>query len=152
MAEALKRSDPTGVIAAGMLGVGTGTLLPHRVEKKALSFTGTANGGCLSWQNPENQEILATVLVRVTTAGTGTAGIDLGVGGNGTASSDNILDAARVDTVDFVRNPDDDKGTNGRAWRLMDEKDGTNDYLVAKANDLDTTAAGFVYIMYIPVL
>ena len=149
--EAIARTDPTAEIVTRLIGSGTGTLLPLRVEKKALSFTGTANAGLIAWQNPEVQKIMATVLVYVKTAGTGTAGVDIGGAGNGTGSSDNLLDAARVDTAGLVRNLGDDKGTNGRGFRLVDEKDGTNDWIVGKANDLDATAAADAYIIYIPV-
>ena len=153
MAEAIKRSDPTAVIADLLLGKGTGALLPIRVEKKALVFgSGTGNGTLLSWQNPENVKIMATVLFYVSVAGTGTAGVDIGVGGNATASSDNLLDAALVNTVDLVRGSGSaDLGSNGRFWRFMDAKDGSSDYIVGKANDVDATAAGDAYIVYIPV-
>ena len=154
MVEKLTRADPSGVIADGMLSKdASNTLLPIRVVKKALSWAlGTGNGSLFNWQNPEDVEVLATVLIRVSTAGTGTAGVDIGVAANATASSDNLLDGALVNTVDYVKGIGSlDLGTNGRAFFLMDEKGGANDYIVGKAVDVDATAAGQAYIIYIPV-
>ena len=153
MGEAFKREDPSGVIADLLLSKdASNTLLPIRVVKKALVFSlGTGAGSLLSWQNPEDVEILATVLMRVSIAGTGTAGVDIGMAANATASSDNLLDAALVNTVDLVRGFGTSGGTNALVWQLLDEKGGANDYIVGKANDVDATAAGQAYIIYIPV-
>ena len=76
MAEAFARGDPTGWIARQFIGAGTATHLPIRIDKVAGVHSGTANGGYLNWQNPEDVGILATVIAHVTTAGTGTAGVD----------------------------------------------------------------------------
>ena len=150
MAEAIKRSDPSGWIARQQIGAGTATHLPVRCDMVALTFNSTANGSLIQWQNPENVAVLATVIIHTTVAGTGTAGVDIGVGTvNG--SSDNLLDAARVDTLDFVRAGSADLGTNGRQWRRMSAKGGTADYITGKANDIDATAGANAYITYIPV-
>ncbi len=154
MTEAIKRTDPSAEIIDRFLSRdGSNTLLPSfRVVKKALSFATTSNGSLLSWQNPENVAIMATVLVHVTTAGTGTAGVDIGTDTAGTGSSDNLLDVARVDTVGLVRGVGSaDLGSNGHAFQLVAEKGGTSDYIVGKANDADATAAGDAYILYIPI-
>ena len=154
MGEAITRQDPSSVIADKLLSKdASNTLLPIRAVRKALTWAnGTGNGSLINWQNPEDVEVLASVLIRITTAGTGTAGVDIGVGGNATASNDNLLDGALVNTLDFVKGVGSlDLGTNGRVFILMDEKGGTNDYIVGKANDVDASAAGIAYIIYIPV-
>lgn len=151
MGEAFTRSDPSGFIAKMLVGNGTGTALPVRIEKRAASFVGTANGSLVQWQNPLDVEVLVTALVHVTTAGTGTAGFDIGVG-TLAGSSDNLIDAGRVDTVQTVRGMGSaDMGTNGRMWRRMTAKGGTLDYITGKMTEVDATAAANVYIIYIPV-
>lgn len=150
MAEAIKRGDPTGFIAKQLIGAGSDTHLPIRIDKKACSHTGTANGSLISWQNPEDVEVLVTVLLHVQTAGTGTAGVDIGVGTLG-GSSDNIIDAGRIDTVERVLDGSEDGGTNGRLWQRMTEKGGTLDYITGKATEVDGTAASNAYIIYIPI-
>lgn len=150
MAEAIVRGDPTGWIARQFIGAGTSTHLPVRVDTKALSFTGTAAGSLLSWQNPENVAILATTVLDITTAGTGTAGCDVGVGTLG-GSADNLLDAGRVDTVAVISPLGTGGGTNGKPWRKVAAKGSANDYIVGKMTEVDATAAGSGYILYIPV-
>lgn len=150
MAEAVKRTDPTGWIARQMLGAGTGAQLMVRVEKKALVFSlGSGNGSCINWANPENVPILAAIVVDVTTAGTGTAGIDIGVG-TSAGSSDNLLDAGRVDTVAVVSPFGTGGGSNGKPWRRLTAAGGTLSNITGKANDVDATAVANAYIIYIP--
>ena len=151
MAETFARTDPTPEIVRKLASPETGTLLPVRVVKKALSFTGTANGSLVSWQNPNDVAVIAAIAVDVSTAGTGTAGVDIGVGTLG-GSGDNLLDAGRVDTVAVVSPFGTGAGANGRPWRKLTAKGGTLDYITGKANDLDATAAGAAYIIYIPLV
>lgn len=149
--QAVTRGDPTGVIVEKMLGEGSGTLIPGViVEKVALSFTGTANGSLISWQNQLPVGVLATAMLNITTAGTGTAGCDVGVGTLG-GSSDNILDAGRVDTANAVSAFGTGGGTNGKPWRIMTAKGGTLDYITGKMTEVDATAAGAGYILYVPI-
>src|SRR3990167_2534911 len=128
MGEKFARTDPTGFIAKQLVSAGGGTSVPVTTQVKSLTFGGTANGSLLSWQNPYDVVGIATVMFVVTTAGTGTAGVDIGVGTLG-GSSDNLLDAARVDTAERVRNPVDDQGSNGTAFQRMSAKGGTADYI-----------------------
>ena len=147
----MKRGDPTGYIAKQLVSAGGGTSIPVTTQVKTLSFSGTANGSLLSWQNPYDVAGIVSVMFVVTTAGTGTAGVDIGVGTLG-GSADNLLDAGRVDTNEKVRNPVDDQGTNGTAFQRMSAKGGTADYVTGKANDVDSTAAGIAFITFYPNL
>src|SRR3989304_2550379 len=112
MAEAIKRADPTGWIARQFLSPGTAVHLPIVVDKVTLG-TGTANGGFFSWQNPYDVAGFVTAVVTVTTAGTWTAGVDIGVG-TLSGSADNIIDAGRIDTVDPPANGSKKAGPTAR--------------------------------------
>lgn len=150
MAEAFKRADPTGWIAKQLIGAGTATHLPVRVDKVACSHTGTANAGLLSWQNPEDVGVLAAVILNVTTAGTGTAGVDIGVGTSG-GSADNLIDLGLINTARAISGFGTGGGANGAAWRIMSAKGGTTDYVVGKALEVDGSAVSNAYIIYIPI-
>ena len=150
MAEVIKRGDPTGYIARQLVSAGGGTSVPITTQVKGLTFGGTANGSLLSWQNPYDVAGMATVQFMVTTAGTGTAGVDIGVGTLG-GSADNLIDAGLVNTNEKVRNSVDDQGTNGTAFQRMSAKGGTADYVTGKANDVDATAVASAWIMFYPI-
>ncbi len=149
--QAVTQGDPTGVIAKLLIGSGSGTIIPGvRIEKVALSFTGTANGSLISWQNPLNVGALATVIVNITTAGTGTAGCDIGVGTLG-GSSDTILDAGLVNAIAVVSPMGTGGGTNGKPWRVMSAKGSSTDYITGKMTEVDATAVGAGYVLYVPI-
>ena len=151
MTNAMKRTDPTAQIVRQLVGAGTGTLLPVRLEKQALVFTlGTGNGSLFSWKNPEGVSVMASIILDITTAGTGTAGVDIGVG-TLAGSSDTMLDGGRVDAIAIVSNFGTGGGTNAKTWRKL-TSGGTLDYITGKlVSDLDSTAAGQAYIIYIPI-
>ena len=148
--EAITRAMPTGELAKLLVANDSNTHLPLRVTKKAFAFNSTSNGSGIQWQNPENQPGIAAIVVDVTTAGTGTAGVDIGVG-TANGSSDNLGDALRVDTLAVVSPFGTGGGTNGKPWRKMSAKGGTLDYITGKGLDIDATAVADVYILFIPL-
>mgnify|MGYP001561534594 CR=1 FL=1 len=150
MAEAITREMPTSELAKLLVANDTNVHLPLRVIKKAFAFNSTSNGSGIQWQNPEDQAGLAAIVVEVTTAGTGTAGVDIGVG-TANGSADNLGDALRVDTIAVVSPFGTGGGTNGKPWRKMSAKGGTLDYITGKGIDIDATAAANVYILFIPL-
>lgn len=149
--QAYVAGDPTGVIVEKMTGHGSGTLIPGiRIEKLSLTFTGTAAGSLVSWQNPEDVGVMATVMMNITTAGTGTAGFDVGVGTLG-GSADNLIDGGLVNAIATITAFGTLGGTNGKPWRIMSAKGGTTDYVTGKMTEVDATAAGKGYVLYIPI-
>jgi len=110
---------------------------------------GAANAISFAWQNPESSKIIIDrVLLYVTTAGGSGATMDIGVCGSATATSDNLIDGATIDSVGLYDNISDG-GTNGKARQIADEKGGTNDYVTGKILGADSAnLAGYVYIHY----
>jgi hypothetical protein len=152
--EAVDRADPIEEIVTRMLGPKTSgvTILPGlHIEKKALAAVDTA-GGIFSWQNPLDQKVMATIIIEVTTAASAACTIDVGRAGDATTSADNLIDGLDVNAAAGEFNAIDNKGTNGRAWRKVDEKGGTTDFITgSKATGASAGLVGNAYILYFPI-
>ena len=117
--------------------------------KVALAASDSA-AGVFSWQNPESAAILISrVVVDLTTAATAACTIDFGTAGDGTGSSDDLLDGLDVNTASGVFDNIADKGTNGKELQRLDAKGGTTDYVTAsKATGATAGLVGNAYIFY----
>ena len=125
----------------------------NRVIAKVALAAGSANDYAFAWQNPEASKIVVErVLVRLATAGgTATSVLDVGVVANATSTSDTLIDGLDLNTTGLFDNIVD-KGTNGKARQLVDEKGGTNDYVTGKILVANAAAVvGDVYIVYFTV-
>ena len=125
----------------------------NRVVAKVALTAGNTNAYAFAWQNPEASKIVVErVLVRLATAGgTATSVLDVGVVANATSTSDTLIDGLDLNTTGLFDNIVD-KGTNGKARQLVDEKGGTNDYVTGKILVANAAAVvGDVYIVYFTV-
>lgn len=125
----------------------------NRVIAKVALTAGSANDYAFAWQNPEASKIVVErVLVRLATAGgTATSVLDVGVVANATSTADTLIDGLDLNTTGLFDNIVD-KGTNGKARQLVDEKGGTNDYVTGKILVANAAAlVGDVYIVYFTV-
>lgn len=125
----------------------------NRVIAKVALTAGNTNAYAFAWQNPEASKIVVErVLVRLATAGgTATSVLDVGVVANATSTSDTLIDGLDLNTTGLFDNIVD-KGTNGKARQLVDEKGGTNDYVTGKILVANAAAVvGDVYIVYFTV-
>ena len=123
-----------------------------KCAKVALGNVDTA-GGILSWQNPEAGAIMVVRLViDRTTKSTGACTADFGTAGDGTTSSDNLMDAVDVGATAAIEDNIDNQGTNGKARQRLDAKGGTTDYITgSKATGAAAGLAGNAYIFYVEV-
>ena len=124
----------------------------RKIAKVALT-AGNANAYAFAWQNPESVKIIVErVLVNLGTAGgTATSVLDIGVVANATSTADTLIDGLDLNTTGIFDNIVD-KGSNGKARQLVDEKDGTNDYVTGKILVANAAAlVGDVYIIYFTV-
>lgn len=124
----------------------------RKIAKVALT-AGNANAYAFAWQNPEAAKIIVErVLVNLGTAGgTATSVLDVGVVANATSTADTLIDGMDLNTTGLFDNIVD-KGTNGKARQLVDEKGGTNDYVTGKILVANAAAlVGDVYIVYFTV-
>lgn len=122
-----------------------------RVEKvvKVALAEATGNAGLLSWQNPETSAILVTrFIVDVTTEATGAANGDFGSDGDGTGTSDDLIDGADIGTAAAVFDNVDDQGTNGQSVIRLDANGGTTDFITGTASADPADIVGNVYISY----
>ncbi|MDP3064744.1 MAG: hypothetical protein Q8O40_16310 [Chloroflexota bacterium] len=124
-----------------------GALLGPIVESTAINATSTANAGAFAWKNKNGRSVLAHVIVRFLTAGTGT--MDVGVSSDGTGSSDGIIDGGTLTGV--VASQRSAGATAGNtSWFLVNKAGtGTNNSIVAVMSDTATsTAIGTAYVVY----
>ncbi len=142
-----QRDAPVGEILSAMFPA-SGTAVIPKVVKVALGQS-AGNAGVLSWQNPESVGVLAAVVLDITTVQSAQTA-DVGVDGDGTGTSDTLVDGVSLATAgawsSFA-----DAGTNGAALRKVDAKGGTNDYVTATASGTPSSLAGNAYIFYVPV-
>ena len=124
-----------------------------KMDRVALSGVAAADGFAFTWQNPETVGIIVEkVIVNITTAGgTASSVINVGTAADATTGSDNLINGADANAAAAYDNITDG-GTNGKTVQVMDEADGTTDYITgqiktAKAENL----VGYAYIFYIPV-
>lgn len=103
-------------------------------------------------QNPCDSDCLVAAILNVETIDA-TETIDVGSDGDGTGSSDNLLDAGDVGTgaTTLSSFSDADTGTNGVPWVKVDKKGGTTDYLTFTATAGTDTLAGTVTFIFIPL-
>ena len=125
------------------------TPVAQKCAKVALAAADAA-AGVLSWQNPESSAIVITRMVLdVTTAATAACTLDVGTDGDGTGSSDVLLDGLDVNAAAGVFDNIADKGTNGKECQRLDAKGGTTDYVTAsKASGATAGLVGNAYIFY----
>jgi len=125
----------------------TGTSVLPKVVKVALGQD-AGNAGVLAWQNPESVGVLAAVVIDVTTVQSAQTA-DVGVDGDGTGSSDTMLEGVSLATTGALSSFADG-GSNGAAFRKVDAKGGTNDYITATASGTPSTLVGYAYVVYVP--
>ena len=100
-------------------------------------------------QNPFDSDCLVMAIVNVTTVDA-TETIDVGVAANATTSGDNLIDAGDVGTAHVISSIED-AGTNGDAWRLVDKKGGTNDFVTFTHTAGTDTVVGQLILILIPI-
>jgi predicted RecA/RadA family phage recombinase len=127
---------------------------PTAIKVASVALAGGAeNAIAAAWQNPEATKILVlNTIARITTPGaTGGATVDVGKVANATATAKDIFDALAI-TAAGVFTSLISGGTAGVGSVVLDEKDGTNDYITAKILDAEAAAlVGTMYIVYTPV-
>ncbi len=139
---AVTRKEPSGALAQTAI----------RFEKIVADFSkGTGDGSLLSWQNPEDVDVVATVLYENKTAGSAADTISVGVVANATGAGTNIITAGTI-TATGTNNSGFNSGTG---WQIVNAKDGANDYITGQSNSAGTgpagTAVGNLYIIYFPL-
>ncbi len=142
-----QRDAPIGEIVRALYPA-SGTAVIPKVVKVALGQA-AGDAGVLSWQNPESVGILAAVVVDITTVQAAQTA-DVGVDGDGTGTSDTLMDGVSLATAGAVSSFAD-AGTSGAAFRKVDAKGGTNDYITATASGTPSALVGSAYIIYVPV-
>jgi hypothetical protein len=140
-----QRDAPIGEILSALFPA-AGTAVIPKVVKVALGQS-AGNAGVLSWQNPEPVGVLAAVVFDVTTVQSAQTA-DVGVDGDGTGTSDTSMDGVSLATVGALSSFADG-GTNGAAFRKVDAKGGTSDYITATASGTPATLVGYAYIVYL---
>lgn len=122
----------------------------QRIRRVSVALSDdTGNAGMLSWQNPEDVAIIVTRLILdITTEATGAATADFGSDGDGTGSSDTLIDGVDVGAAAGVFDNVGDAGTNGGIVRL-DEAGGTTDYITGTGNADPADLVGTAHIFYI---
>ena len=142
-----QRDAPIGEILSALFPA-SGTGVIPKVVKVALAQA-AGNAGVLSWQNPEAVGVLAAVVLDVTTAQSAQTA-DVGVDGDGTGTSDTLLDGVSLAAAGALSSFAD-AGTNGAALRRVDAKGGTSDYVTATASGTPSSLVGNAYIVYVPI-
>ena len=117
-----EKNSPVAEQVKDLLSSNT-TPVSLKCAKVALAASDSA-AGVFSWQNPESAAILISrVVVDLTTAATAACTIDFGTAGDGTGSSDDLLDGLDVNTASGVFDNIADKGTNGKELQRLDAKE-----------------------------
>ena len=142
-----QRDAPIGEILSALFPA-SGTAVIPKVVKVALGQA-AGNAGVLAWQNPESVGVLAAVVIDITTAQSGQTA-DVGVDGDGTGTSDTLLDGVSLAATGALSSFAD-AGSNGAAFRKLDAKGGTSDYVTATASGTPSALVGNAYIVYVPV-
>ena len=142
-----QRDAPIGEILSALFPA-SGTAVIPKVVKVALGQA-AGNAGVLSWQNPEAVGVLAAVVIDITTAQSGQTA-DVGVDGDGTGTGDTLLDGVSLAATGAFSSFAD-AGTNGAAFRKLDAKGGTSDYVTVTASGTPSSLVGNAYVIYVPV-
>ena len=102
-------------------------------------------------QNPSDSDCLVAAILNITT-GDSTETMDVGIDTDGTSSADTLLDGVDVASAATKSSfSDDDTGTSGLPWKLIDKKGGTNDYVTFTATAGTDTLAGTIILIFIPL-
>ena len=120
--------------------------------KVALAAADAA-AGVFAWQNPEASAIVVhRLIIDLTTKSTAACTINVGTDGDGTGSSDNLIDGLDVNAATGVFDNMTNSGTNGKELQRVDAKGGTTDYITAsKATGATAGIVGNAYIFYFEV-
>jgi hypothetical protein len=131
------------------------TAFANGVRVAKVRAAGAAqNAQSFAWQNPESTKIIIfKAILHVFDAedvGVGTL-MDIGVAANGTTSSDTLLDGVAITATGLFDNITN-KGTSGKPQVIVDEKNGTNDYVTGTVNTATGASfTGCVYLFYTKV-
>jgi hypothetical protein len=138
-----------GLVGTDLAAKGVLIQAGSKIAKVAVAG-GSQNAIAFAWQNPETTAILVhKVILRITTQGaTGSAVMDIGAVANATATADTLLDGVAI-TATGVFDNITNKGSNGLPQVVLDEKDGSTDYITGKILVAEAAAlVGKVYIFY----
>lgn len=172
MAGTMQPGNPTPLNVRQMLAAGTGGATGARrhplvtvslpvPQVNSGASSGTANAQFLSWINPEPGTILVTdAIVYFTTTGTGT--FVMGVSDDGTGSASNMVVLGSMNQgINFARRvaygtaafQTTAAGTGGfnTVFVLGPGGTGTNNSIVAKVDEVTSTAVGRMVITYVPM-
>ena len=142
-----QRDAPIGEILSALFPA-SGTAVIPKVVKVALGQA-AGNAGVLSWQNPESVGVLAAVVIDITAAQAAQTA-DAGVDGDGTGTSDTLMDGVSLAGTGAFSSFAD-AGSNGAAFRKLDAKGGTSDYVTVTASGTPSSLVGNAYVIYVPV-
>ena len=144
-----QRDAPIGEILSALFPA-SGTAVIPKVVKVALGQA-AGNAGVLSWQNPEAVGVLAAVVIDITTAQAAqTADVGVDGDGTGTGTADTLLDGVSLAATGAFSSFAN-AGTNGAAFRKLDAKGGTSDFVTATASGTPSSLVGNAYVIYVPV-
>ena len=140
---AVTRKEPSGALAQTAI----------RFEKIVADFSkGTGDGSLLSWQNPEDVDVVATVLYENKTAGSAADTISVGVVANATGAGTNIITVGTITALGTAHGLGNPTGTG---WRLWNKNGGADDFITGQSNSAGLgpsgTATGDIYIIYFPL-
>jgi hypothetical protein len=133
-----------------------GNVIEHAAERirfaRVALSEDTGNAGMLSWQNPEDSAIIIIrFILDITTEATGAAVANFGSDGDGTGTSDDLLDGVDVGTAAGVFDNIDDQGTNGQSVIRLDAAGGTTDYITGTGESDPADLVGNAYIYYLVI-
>lgn len=142
--------DPTAEIAQNLFP----SILPSGV-KFSMPFVViedlAADDSVHGVQNPSDSDCMVAAILNITT-GDSTETMDIGIDSNGAGSADTLLDQVDVASVATKSSfSDDDTGTNGLPWKLIDKKGGANDYVTFTATTGTDTLDGQLILIFIPI-
>ena len=138
-----------GVIHGGNVIAGAAERI--RFARVALTED-TGNAGMLAWQNPEDAAIIVLRLILdITTEATGAAIANFGPDGDGTGTSDTLLDGVNIGAAAGVFDNIEDQGTNGKSTARLDENGGTTDWITGTGESDPADLVGNAYIYYLVI-
>ena len=172
MAGTFRPGDPSGLIVRQWVAAGTGGATGVRrhplvtvsipiPQINSGASSGTANAQFVSWINPEVGTILVTdAIVTFTTTGTGTFVMGVSADGTGSASDMVVLGSMNQPTAlgrrvayGTAAFQTTAAGTGGfnTVFVLGPGGTGVGNSIVAKVDEVTSTAVGRLVIMYVPL-
>lgn len=146
----------TSTVGGHTTSIGTiNTSLAAGVKVAKIYSPGAAmNAFSFNWQNPETSKIIIyKAILHVydnETVGTG-AVMNIGVASGTGVEGDNLLDGVSIETIGLFDNVTN-KGDNGLPQVVVDEKDGTNDWVTGKViTATGASYSGYLYLFYVTV-